>query len=75
MFTAKQLCELVFTAGVHLVGQLVGQDELAGMELVQQKHLNALRTCALQCFTPQRATARSRRMKRGGIQMNYTEPG
>ena len=44
--------------GPHLVGQLVGQQELLVVKLVQQQHLDALRALAQQRLAPQRARQR-----------------
>ena len=46
---------LAATAGCDLDGQLVWQHELLVVELMQQQHLNALSTLALQSLGPQRA--------------------
>jgi hypothetical protein len=45
-----------FCLAPHLEGQLVGQDELARVELVKQQHLNALRTRTLQGLAPKGTT-------------------
>ena len=45
----------------HLVAQLVGEEELAGVELVEQQHLDALRALPQQRLAPQAARERGLR--------------